>query len=126
MKSVTKMTLMALNLCVLSVFFSWAEDPVCHHCEEIREYNAAHHENYEYYDQYLKSHPNPETNGKDAPVAERDDNIKNDSKKVVPINSDPTSVDRSGVKTVQSPTTDMPQTSISAPEAAPVDQAPQN
>ncbi|HEV8051721.1 MAG TPA: hypothetical protein VGP47_04435 [Parachlamydiaceae bacterium] len=33
----------------------FAEEPVCHHCEDIREYNAEHHQNFEYYDQYLKS-----------------------------------------------------------------------
>lgn len=32
-----------------------AGEPVCHHCEEIREYNAKHHENFEYYEDYLKS-----------------------------------------------------------------------
>lgn len=29
-------------------------EPVCHHCEEIRLYNAEHHKNYEYYEDYLK------------------------------------------------------------------------
>jgi hypothetical protein len=32
-----------------------AKDKVCHHCEEIREYNAAHHHDYEYFDDYAKS-----------------------------------------------------------------------
>jgi hypothetical protein len=27
---------------------------VCKMCEEIREYNAEHHKNYEYYEDYLK------------------------------------------------------------------------
>ena len=32
-----------------------AEGPVCHKCEKVREYNAAHPENnYEWYDDYLK------------------------------------------------------------------------
>jgi hypothetical protein len=32
-----------------------ADAPVCHHCEEIRLYNAEHHKNYEYFEDYLKT-----------------------------------------------------------------------
>lgn len=29
-------------------------EEVCHRCAEIRAYNALHHRNYDYYDDYLK------------------------------------------------------------------------
>lgn len=49
--------------------FLHAEEPVCHHCEEIREYNAAHHQNYEYYEDYLKTPQKaPETDTKTTDV----------------------------------------------------------
>lgn len=35
-----------------------AEPPVCHRCEEIREYNKEHHKNYKYYEDYLKAEQN--------------------------------------------------------------------
>lgn len=35
-------------------FFLNAQEKVCQRCEEIREYNAKHHKNYEYYEDYLK------------------------------------------------------------------------
>lgn len=41
-----------------AVFTLNAEEPVCHHCEEIREYNAKYHHNYEYYEDYLKAEKN--------------------------------------------------------------------
>ena len=45
-----------LILGTLSISFLNADEgPVCHHCEEIRLYNAEHHHNYEYYEDYLKS-----------------------------------------------------------------------
>jgi hypothetical protein len=47
---------LTLFLGVLSIFSLNADEgPVCHHCEEIRLYNAKHHHNYEYYEDYLKS-----------------------------------------------------------------------
>lgn len=43
------------------------EGPVCHRCEKIREYNAAHPENnYYWYDDYLKD----KEKGKEAPKEE--------------------------------------------------------
>ena len=52
-------TIRAFSLYVLCLLGAAApsfagEEPVCHHCEEIREYNAKYHENFEYYDDYLK------------------------------------------------------------------------
>lgn len=48
--------------------YSETIEPVCHHCEEIREYNAKYHQNFEYYDDYLKS----QTNEKKGPVSENE------------------------------------------------------
>jgi len=125
MGSIKRMGAAALSFCVISVFTLQADEPICHHCEEIREYNAAHHENYEYYDQYLKANPAQNSSFKGSPVAERNVNAKIDNKKIVPINSGTTSTDSSGVKTIPSPTTGVPQTGVSAPEAPPSYQAPQ-
>lgn len=51
-----KIYLMLAGLFATTTSLSYAED-ICHHCEDIREYNAKHHENFEYYDDYLKVHP---------------------------------------------------------------------
>jgi len=41
---------------ILSISFLNADEGSgCHHCDEIRLYNAKHHHNYEYYEDYLKS-----------------------------------------------------------------------
>jgi hypothetical protein len=53
------MKIRAFSLYVFCLFGaaapSFAEEaPVCHRCEEIREYNAKYHENFEYYDDYVK------------------------------------------------------------------------
>jgi len=41
--------------CLAAVDLLQAKEQVCLHCEEIREYNAKHHENFEYYETYLES-----------------------------------------------------------------------
>lgn len=41
-------------LTVFSFANAVAEEKVCHRCEQIREYNKDHHQNYEYYEDYLK------------------------------------------------------------------------
>jgi hypothetical protein len=38
-----------------SIVIVHATGSVCHHCEDIREYNAKFHQNFEYYEDYLKS-----------------------------------------------------------------------
>lgn len=46
---------MILSSLVVGVSLNANEGPVCHQCEKIREYNAAHPEkNYYWYDDYLK------------------------------------------------------------------------
>jgi hypothetical protein len=42
----------------MAIFSLNADEPVCHRCEEIREYNAKYHVNYEYYEDYLKAEKN--------------------------------------------------------------------
>lgn len=69
-----------------------AEEPVCHHCEDIREYNAKYHENFEYYDDYLKTKDGKSTTG-------------NEAKKTNRVDSGPSSTDSSGMKTIPSSTT---------------------
>lgn len=55
-----KKIILAVFICMNTVTFSLkADEPVCHHCEDIREYNAKYHENFEYYDDYLKAHKEP-------------------------------------------------------------------
>lgn len=44
-----------LGILTSATFQVYADGPVCHHCEEIRLYNKEHHQNFEYYDDYLKS-----------------------------------------------------------------------
>lgn len=43
-----------LTLSVLTTFMLNAESSGCVKCDEIRLYNAEHHENFEYYEDYLK------------------------------------------------------------------------
>lgn len=48
--------ILAIYLCSIICGSAYADDegPVCHKCEKIREYNAAHPENnYYWYDDYL-------------------------------------------------------------------------
>ena len=40
---------------IVSVQTVSSNEAVCHRCEEVREYNAAHHKNYEYFEDYAKS-----------------------------------------------------------------------
>lgn len=48
-----------LILSSLVVTATSVAEPVCHKCEKVREYNAAHPENnYEWYDDYLKDQKN--------------------------------------------------------------------
>jgi hypothetical protein len=49
-----KGSLVALCALGIRLFSLNGEEPICHHCEEIREYNAEHHQNFEYFDDYLK------------------------------------------------------------------------
>lgn len=56
MKNINSMLFLMLGAVSLN-----AEEPVCHHCEEIREYNAKYHKNYEYYDDYLKAEKNEQS-----------------------------------------------------------------
>lgn len=55
MDSLKTIRVLSAAFFVATAFASYAEEPVCHHCEEIREYNAKYHENYEYYEDYLSS-----------------------------------------------------------------------
>lgn len=60
------LSVVATVICSTVIVYSHAEGAVCHHCEDIREYNAKYHQNYEYYDDYLKS----QSGEKKGPVAE--------------------------------------------------------
>lgn len=42
-----------LSIVTLSFGVTLLAEPVCERCEEIREYNALHHKNYDYYEDYL-------------------------------------------------------------------------
>lgn len=42
-------------------------EPVCKKCEIIREHNAQQTFNYEYYEDYLKDHPNGAAKAPEAP-----------------------------------------------------------
>lgn len=53
MKSV--LTPLAACAAVLSFQTISAQEAVCHRCEEVREYNAEHHKNFEYFEDYVKS-----------------------------------------------------------------------
>lgn len=88
-----------------------AEEPVCHHCEDIREYNAKYHENFEYYGDYLKTKDGKTTAG-------------NEAKKTIRVDSGQSSTDSSGVKTIPSSTTSPASTGVSAPPTPPANQAP--
>ena len=55
MKSIKKLSLVTLSLSILATLSLNGDETVCHRCEEIREYNAEHHQNFEYYDDYLKT-----------------------------------------------------------------------
>lgn len=70
LKSQFFVSIICLNLC-LAFSPLMSEAPVCHHCEEIRLYNAAHHKNYEYFEDYKG-----EDEGKANPVAETTDKPK--------------------------------------------------
>lgn len=138
MLSLKKLSLVVFSLSAISTFSVYGDEPVCHRCEEIREYNAEHHHNFEYYDEYLKTEGksqeatnNPTINKPidvpsaapkpKAPVAER-----NVVKPASSVNNATKSTNASGVKTIPSATTSTPSTGVSAPNAAPATQAPQN
>ena len=53
MWSLKRMSFIAFTLSAISMRLLYSEEPVCHRCEEIREYNAEHHHNFEYYDEFL-------------------------------------------------------------------------
>lgn len=53
-------------LSISSTLNLFADEAVCPRCEEIREYNAAHHQNYEYYEDYLKGQFCPQSSIKRA------------------------------------------------------------
>ena len=55
MKSIKKIALLTFSITAAATTSCYAEEPLCHHCEDIREYNAANHQNFEYYDEYVKS-----------------------------------------------------------------------
>lgn len=55
MISLKQAFLIAFSLSCVALTLN-GDEPVCHRCEEIREYNAKYHENFEYYDEYLKNH----------------------------------------------------------------------
>jgi hypothetical protein len=62
--------------CILTIgTSSFADEPVCHKCEKIREYNAAHPENnYFWYDDYVKDKKEvvkPTQENKDIPSTEK-------------------------------------------------------
>ena len=61
------------SILVLTAFSLSSAEPVCHRCEEIREYNAEHHENFEYYDDYKKL----EKNEKQVGIKNSDNHVKN-------------------------------------------------
>ena len=45
----------ALAAAILAAQAVTAKERTCHRCEEVREYNAEHHKNFEYYDEYADS-----------------------------------------------------------------------
>lgn len=55
MLSLKKIPFLALVPLSFTTLFLDGEEPVCHRCEEIREYNAKYHQNFEYYDDYQKT-----------------------------------------------------------------------
>lgn len=74
MISMKKIALVAFSFAAAGATSCFAEEPVCHHCEDIREYNAANHQNFEYYDDYLKSsnpHKDDNYDKSQSQVAER-------------------------------------------------------
>lgn len=78
-----------LGLFVLSLLasaaMSYGEEPVCHHCEEIREYNAKYHENFEYYDDYRKKEePTPAASSSSASSSKEKVNAQSSSSTVPP------------------------------------------
>ena len=75
MKSVKIFNSFISSVLVLTAFSLSSAEPVCHRCEEIREYNAEHHENFEYYDDYVKL----EKNEKSTKLKTSDD-YKNNNK----------------------------------------------
>lgn len=66
-------------LCITTSISAGLNGDICHHCEEIRLWNAEHHKNYEYFDDYLEDEddgstikttaeePKPEPKGKPVP-----------------------------------------------------------
>lgn len=127
-----------LSLSGITAFSVSSEEAICHRCEEIREYNAEHHQNFEYYDEYLRapgrnesainreptiSQPIPIPSGAPKPkdsIAERNTHRPPSDKNATQ------STDSSGVKTIPSPSTSLPSTSVSTPNTPPANQAPQN
>lgn len=61
MKSIKFFKLSVAAFSTMTIISLNSNEPVCHRCEEIREYNAEHHQNFDYYDDYLKSQQNVST-----------------------------------------------------------------
>ena len=72
MKSIKKSGLIFTAFSMQAIFAINSAESVCHRCEEIREYNAEHHENFEYYDDYL-------TSKNEKPTAKAQSEIKNNT-----------------------------------------------
>jgi hypothetical protein len=92
MRSFKKASLVIFSVAGLTTFTAHGDEPVCHRCEEIREYNAKHHENFEYYDEYVKTHEEsgqktaamPATDGAHKETASTTPPTKSSSKKSGP------------------------------------------
>lgn len=72
-----KKTLIAALVSCVSIL---SAEPVCHKCEEIREANKHRTDNYEYYDDYLKDHPNANTPKQDGQTADAADKTQKPAK----------------------------------------------
>lgn len=54
MKQTSRITVSIIMISFAGASFLHSGDGICHRCEEIREYNKTHHQNYEYYEDYLR------------------------------------------------------------------------
>lgn len=88
MISLKKASLSALSLLTLATLSLNGDEPVCHHCEEIREYNAKYHENFEYYDEYVKTH---EDKGQKAAAVPSADQVRKETPSTTKTSAQPSS-----------------------------------
>lgn len=127
MKLMKNLSMGLLSLSGISLFSLNGQEAVCHRCEEIREYNAENHQNFDYYDDYLKANNGarnskaPNGSASHQAVAERG-----------PVNPAIWTNDAnqpkhsSALKSIPSSTSSLPSTGDSGPLVPPATQAPQN